>query len=334
MRVFVTGATGLLGNNVVRQLVDRGHECVALVRRDPRPEAFAGLGVEFARGEIGTADVIDASVARCDAVIHCAAFIHLGWRREADSMRVNCEGTRTVVDAAIRHDKRLVHIGTVNTLGLATKTEVADEDTPHDHGGGPIPCNYVVSKKASCAEVRQGTGRGLRSVILHPGFMLGPWDWTPSSGRMIVELKRNWPLFYPTGGCSLCDVRDVAAGTVDALDRGGDDAREYILAGANWTYKKLWTAICGRLDKPAPKWPVAPVIGVVTGRVGDLAASVVRHESDLNSASLRMSEQFHWYDSSRAKRELGYANRSPQTTLDDAIDFITRYHFGKRPASR
>jgi dihydroflavonol-4-reductase len=326
MRVFVTGATGLLGNNIVRQLADRGDQCVVLLRREPKPEVLAGVAAEIIHGEICDASAIDLGVSSCDTVIHCAALIHLGWRREAESMRVNCEGTRTVVDAAIRHSKRMIHIGTVNTLGLGTQAEPANEDTPLDHAGGQVPCNYVVSKMASVDEVKLGTKRGLKSVILHPGFMLGPWDWMPSSGRMIVELKRGWTPFYPTGGCSLCDVRDVAAGVVNAISRGGDDARQYILAGVNWTYQRLWSEMCQRLNKPAPRWPVAPFIGKLTGRFGDLASSVARREGDLNSASLRMSEQFHWYDSHRARKELGYVNRPPEETLDDAVAFLTQHH--------
>ncbi len=331
MRVFVTGATGLLGNNVVRRLVEQGHDCRVLVRRQPRPEVFEGLDIEFAMGDLGATDVIDQSIARCDAVIHCAALIHLGWRREAESMLVNRQGTRTIVDSAIRHGKRLVHVGTVNTLGLSTRQVIADEKTAIEHGGGQVPCNYVTSKRASCEEVRQGVHRGLRAVIIHPGFMLGPYDWLPSSGRMIVELQRNWAPFYLRGGCSVCDVRDVAAGTIEALHRGGDDANEYILAGVNWTYKQLWTEICQRLHKPKPKLPVGPAIGFVAGRAGNFAAGVLGREGDVNSASVRMSGQLHWYRSDRAIGELGYAFRPPQETLDDAIAFIRRYHLSGRP---
>lgn len=326
MRVFITGGTGLLGNNIIRQLSDRGDEILALVRRTPREEVFEGTRTEFAAGDLASHDVIDRCVAECDAVIHSAALIHLGWRREAESMLVNREGTRAIVDAAIRHNKRLVHIGTVNTLGLSSRDVIADEVSPLDHAGGQVLCNYVVSKRASVDQVREGVKRGLRAVVIHPGFMLGPWDWAPSSGRMLTELGRGWKPIYPTGGCSLCDVRDVAAGVITALERGGDEGRDYILAGVNWTYKQLWTEMCRRLGKPAPRIPVGPLVRVAAGRLGDLTARLLGREGDLNSASIRMSAQYHWHDSRRAREELGYHNRPPEQTLDDAVAFVQAHH--------
>ena len=75
-----------------------------------------------------------------------------------------------------------------------------------------IPCPYVVSKQAGEQAVRQQIEAGLDAVIVHPGLMFGPWDWKPSSGRMMLQVARNFTPMAPTGGCSICDVRDVAAG--------------------------------------------------------------------------------------------------------------------------
>ncbi len=326
MRIFVTGGTGLLGNTILRQLTPSEHQTIALIRGEPGAEVFDGVEAEFVIGDLCDLAAIDEAVRLCDAVIHSAGLIHLGWQRLAESMRVNRDGTRVIVDACLKHGRKLVHVGTVNTLAVGSKDGPADEQTPLDHAGGQIPCSYVVSKRAGVAEVLSGVERGLRAVIVHPGFMLGPWDWKPSSGRMMLEIGRGWKPIAPSGGCSVCDSRDVARGTIAALERGSEDGRQFILAGENWDYKKLWTEMSVRMGTRPPIIRLGPLMGRLAGCAGDCWSKIASQESDVNSASIRMSSQYHWHDSSRARQELGYQTRDVQETLDSSARWIKTHH--------
>lgn len=341
MRVFVTGGTGLLGNTVIRALREVGDQVVALVRSPPDPEVFAGLDLETVQATLdGEADggnqsndsgdepngrevdPIDEIVASCDAVIHAAGMIHLGWRRMDESMRVNRDGTRRIAEACLRHGKKLVHIGTVNAIAVGSKKATADETTPLEHAGGQIPCAYVVSKRAAVEAVRGLIDRGLNAVIVHPGFMLGPWDWKPSSGRMMLELGIGWKPISPRGGCSLCDSRDVAAGVVAALKSECVPGREFVMAGHNWTYHRLWSEMAKRMGKRPPLRSTGPGAEYLAGLAGDAWTRLVGKEGDLNSAGAAMSGQYHWYSSDRAREELGYCTRDAVQTLDDAAEWI------------
>lgn len=332
MKVFLTGGTGLLGNNIARQLSDRGDQVVALVRERPADEVFAGVDVELVRGDLSSEDVIDQAIARCDAVIHSAALIHIGWQLLDESMRANRDGTEVIAQAARKHGKPMVHVGTVNTLAMPPQRmfgssasgsfALADERTPMTPETEQVPCSYVLSKRASVDVVQQQVALGLDARIVHPGFMLGPWDWKPSSGRMMLELgRRPYVPACPTGGCSVCDVRDVAAGTLAALDLG-QCGRQYILAGENWTYRRLWQEMAVRMGRPAPVLPIGPLIRAAAVACGNVARSVTGTETDMNSAALKMASQMLWFDSSRAHSELGYSNRQPTQTLDDAAKWI------------
>jgi dihydroflavonol-4-reductase len=332
MKVFLTGGTGLLGNNIARQLFERGDQIVALVRQVPADEVFGGINVEFVRGDLASQDVIDQAIARCDAVIHSAALIHIGWQLLDESMRANRDGTEVVAQAARKHGKTMVHVGTVNTLAMPPQRlfgssaggsfAVADERTPMTPETTQVPCSYVLSKRASVEVVQQQVAQGLDARIVHPGFMLGPWDWKPSSGRMMLELgQRPYVPACPTGGCSVCDVRDVAAGTLAALDRG-QCGREYILAGENWTYRRLWQEMAIRMGRPAPVLPIGPLIRAAAVAYGNVARNFTGIETDVNSAALKMASQMLWFDSSRARSELGYVNRNLSQTLDDAARWI------------
>ncbi|MGB7324693.1 MAG: NAD-dependent epimerase/dehydratase family protein [Rubripirellula sp.] len=339
MRILVTGGTGLLGNNILRQLAsDRPDDSlVALVRSQPKPHVFAELDVSFAIGDLGDEETfagIRQAIADCDVVIHSAALIHIGWQRMEESMRVNRDGTSVIVEACIEYGKPMVHIGTVDTLALGGRGKPADETTRLNENGSATLCSYVASKRAGVDVVKSAVRRGLQALIVHPGFMLGPWDWKPSSGQMIVEVAKAWRPLAPSGGCSLCDARDVASGTIAAMDaiakpredRAADSpirsGREYILAGENWTYFELWREIAERTGARKPIMPMGPGQRLI----GEIATSVMSKisakEGVFNSAALEMSTQFHWYDSQRARDELGYRIRSPSISLDDAVEWI------------
>lgn len=325
MRVFVTGGTGLLGNTILRQLSDSGHSLLSLVRGPVSDKVFAGIDTEFVTGDLIDQSVIESAVAQCDAVIHSAGLIHIGWKRLDQSMKVNGDGTRIVVDACRKHDRKLVHVGTVDTLAVATRDQPADETTPLDNAGGQVPCNYVLSKRAGVDKVLAGVKQGLRAVIVHPGFMLGPWDWKPSSGRMMLEVGTGWKPIAPSGGCSLCDSRDVAAGTISAIDADVENGRQYILAGQNISYRDLWTEMATRMGTRPPLTTASPSQQWFAGAAGDLWSKIAG-EGDVNSAGVKMSGMFHYYDSSRAKSELGYQNRPIGESLDASAAWIREHH--------
>jgi len=325
MRVFVTGGTGLLGNTILRQLTDAGHESSALVRQPPEAAVFDGVETEFVRGDLLDQDLIETAVQDCDAVIHAAGLIHIGWQRLDESMRVNAEGTQVMVDACLRNHKKLIHIGTVNTMAVGSFERPADETTALTNGGGQVLCSYVLSKRAGVEEVKRGVAQGLKAVILCPGFMLGPWDWKPSSGRMMIALSQGWKAIAPKGGCSVCDVRDVAAATITSVEKDLPSGREFILAGENMTYKELWTEMAQRFSKPAPLMRAGPLQRWIAGVAGDAIARFTA-EPDFNSAGMKMSTQFHWYDSTRAREELGYRPRPIDQSLDEAAQWLKDHH--------
>ncbi|NND96362.1 MAG: NAD-dependent epimerase/dehydratase family protein [Pirellulaceae bacterium] len=326
MKVFVTGGTGLLGNTILRQLSQQSVSTTALVRNQVDDKVFAGIQGDFEIGDLSSLDVIERAVSQCDAVIHSAALIHLGWRRLDESMRTNRDGTKAIVDACLRHGRKLVYVGTVNTIAVGSRDQVADEETPWDHAGGQVPCSYVLSKRAALDTVLQGVQRGLRASVVHPGFMLGPWDWKPSSGRMLLELARNWTPIAPSGGCSVCDSRDVASGAIAAIDKGSDDGRQYVLGGHNWTYKKLWDEISVRMGCSKPVMRAGPIQRWIGATAGDFWAKVTGSEGDMNSAAVKISSQYHWYNSARAIKELGYAIRNPMESLDASAEWIREHH--------
>ncbi|NDC53838.1 MAG: NAD-dependent epimerase/dehydratase family protein [Planctomycetia bacterium] len=216
----VTGATGLVGNNVLRLLVRRGKRVRAVVRSAGR--ALAGLHVQVATAALADERALQEAIDGASAVVHSAALVHCGWRHRDEMRAANVEGARLVARAARRAGARLVHVSSVDAIGLTRDGSPADEET----APGVMPeCPYVVTKREAERAVLDEIGRGLDAVIVNPVYMIGPWDWKPSSGRMLLEVGAGKGLFAPPGANDFVDVRDVAEGILAALERGRTTAR-------------------------------------------------------------------------------------------------------------
>ncbi len=323
MTILVTGATGLVGNNVVRLLLERGQRVRVLVRESADPRPLEGLDVERAPGDVRDAESVARACRDVQGVVHAAGHIHLGWTKLERARAINAVGTRNVAQAARQAAARMVHVSTSNVMGLGSRDAPADEDTPPV---GLVPCTYVVTKQEAERAVLDEIERGLAAAIVNPGYMLGPWDWKPSSGRMLLAVAKRFTPVAPRGGTSVCDVRDVADAILAALERG-EPGRRYLLCGENMTYFELWQRMAKVSGARAPVIPAGPLVRVIGGWIGDARARLTGREGDLNSAGIAMSGQFHHYRSDRAQRELGYQNRPADETIAAAWEWLCEHGY-------
>jgi dihydroflavonol-4-reductase len=272
------------------------------------------LEVEVVTGDVSDAESVRRAMAGISSVVHSAAQVHIGWTGLESQRAINVEGTRNVATAARAAGARVVHVSSVDALGVGSPDLPADEDSPRE---GKVPCSYVITKRESEQVFLDEVERGLDGVVVNPGLMFGPWDWKPSSGRMLLEVARRFTPFAPKGGCTMCDVRDVAAGILAALDRGVA-GRRYILGGQNLTYFELWKRIARVSGGSAPICRAGPLLRIIGGRGGDLIGKITGREPDVNSAAVGMSNLFHYYSIARAERELGYVVRPLEESIADA----------------
>jgi dihydroflavonol-4-reductase len=326
MTFLVTGATGLLGNNIVRDLLAQGEQVRVLTRELRTTRPLDGLAIERRQGDIRHPRTIDDALEGIQTVIHSAGHVHIGWSQADLHQAVNVEGTRNLALAAQKVQARLVYVSSVNALGLGARDFEADEDSARS---GITPCPYVTSKRAAEDLVQEQVSGGLDAVIVNPGFMLGPWDWRPSSGRMMLEVATRFAPLAPAGSFNVCDVRDVSAGTIAAARRGLA-GRKYILGGHNLSYFELWKKMAYLAGKRGPLMPAGPLQRIVGGSLGDLWYRLTGNEPDLNSAGVGMSSQHHRFKSDRAIRELEYKIRPLEQTLQDAWNWFVEYGYVKR----
>ena len=326
MITLVTGATGLVGNNVVRLLLDRGRAVRVLGRNGSDSRPLSGLDVERSTGDICDAESLRRACRGVSCVVHAAARVHIGWSGLQEQREVNVEGTRNVALAARESGARLVHVSTVDTVGRGNRACPADEDTPP---GRHLDCPYVVTKREAEQVVLGLVPDGLNAVVVNPAFMIGPWDWKPSSGRMLLAVGRGRGLAAPPGGNDFCDVRDVAAGILAAAERG-TAGRRYILGGEPMSYYEAWSLFAEITGRRRPLRVMRVPVVRTLGAFGSLWGRVRGREPDLNSASAAMSVMEHHFSSARAALELGYQVRPIRDAARTAWDWFLQHGYVAR----
>jgi dihydroflavonol-4-reductase len=311
---LVTGATGHIGNVLVRQLLAQGERVRALVRGDRTPPALAGLDVQLVRGDVLDRDSLARAVKGARVVYHLAARISLADGPDPETERVNLEGTRNVI-AAVRAAGpacRLVYASSVYALRVPPEGPV-DETLPFDPRGARG--SYDRSKASASLEVRKAAAAGLETVIVCPTAVTGPYDFrTSESGRGILYNMTPGIKFYIDGAYDFVDVRDVAEGTIRAAS-DGRRGEAYILGGDRLTVRDVaetvWGAAGGRqFGLRLPGW------------VADLAAEVLPLFSDdplVTPYSLAAVRSNSHISHDKARRELEFRPRPAREAILDAV---------------
>lgn len=330
MSTLVTGGTGLLGNNVVRLLLARGESVRVLIRRNCDERPLADLDVEICIGDVRDPESIARAFVDVDRVVHAAAVVQIGWSGLPHQQAVNVEGTRTVAKAARRSGARMVHVSSADTLGFGSAEWPVSEESPRDV---PVACPYVLTKRQAEEAVLEQVRLGLDAVIVNPAYMLGPWDWKPSSGRMLLAVARGRGMLAPSGGNSFCHVGDVAAGMLAALDRGRTGER-YILGGQEVSYQDAWRVFADVACARRPIGVAPPWMLRAAGKAGDLWTRISRHEPNVNSAAISLALLARHLAGTRAAAELNYFPRPYRQGVEEAWEWFCQFGYAPRRARR
>ena len=225
---FVTGANGFLGLNLVEELLAQDWRVIALHRAGSDIRYLQRMPAERAGGDVTDRDsLLRALPGGVDAVFHVAGDTGLWSRNNAQQDRVNVEGTRNMVAAAMaRGAKRFLHTSTVSAYGL----QRGRIDESAQQLGRISPVNYQRSKFLAEEEVRAGIARGLDAVILNPGAIMGAYD-THNYARVTMLVVAGTLPGVPPGSLPFCHVREVAKAHIAAFERGRK-GENYLLGGA------------------------------------------------------------------------------------------------------
>ncbi len=313
MKVFVTGGTGFIGGEVVRQLRARGDEVSCLVRTPEKGEAAAELGCRLVSGDLGDSRAIREGMEGCDAVIHAAAMYEVGIpASQRPAMReANVGGTERVLRAALEAGiPKVVYVSTVGIFGN-THGKVVDE--AYEHPGREFTSCYEETKwEAHQIAKRMIRDEGLPCVIVQPGGVYGPGD-TSSIGELFNQfLSGKMPLLpFPELGICLSHVEDIAAGIVLALDRGAT-GEAYVISGPVTTVREAIGVVAGLTGRKAPKHALPTPVMKALIPVGPLVGKLMGQPPNLRELISSADGVTFWASHEKASRELGYAAARPR----------------------
>jgi len=321
MNIVVTGATGHIGNVLIRELLAKGEKVRALVPPFENSLPISGLDIDVVAADICDSAALNSAFRGADAVYHLAGIIAIVPGKEELLHRVNVEGTRNVVDACLETGiGRLVYTSSIHAIQEPPEGIVINETFPvdPDHVLGP----YARSKAQATLEVRRAVERGLNAVIVHPTGVIGPFDFKISDmGRFVLDFIRGKLRGYLDGAYDFADVRDVAHGMTLACEKGRT-GESYILSGERVSIKQIMDMLEETSGIKAPEFKVPAWLARTVGKLAPVYARINSSKPLFTEYSVDVLRSNSRVTSEKARTELGYLPRSVRESICDSVTWF------------
>lgn len=321
MTVVVTGASGHVGGNLVRALLEQGRNVRVLVHKDRR--AIEGLDVEHVQGDVRDLESLESAFHNADVVYHMAVYITLQMDEWPICKAINVEGTRNVVNACLKTGVgRLIHGSSINAFSQEPRGSIVDESRPLVESEQYPP--YDRSKAAAEKEVQSGIENGLNAVILNITGVIGPYDFRPSNtGKLILDyIHRKVPAVVK-GGTDWVDVRDVTIGAIKA-EKCATVGASYLLSGHWIPLYDFGLMVEDVTGIPAPRivvpmWVARMGVPFIT-LYNRLTGNIPR----FTTISLNALESHRSISHAKATRELDYRPRPLVESIIDTVSWFEK----------
>jgi len=326
MKTFITGGTGLLGANIIRELRYRGHEVRALIRKESDLSAIRGLDIELYEGNLSDEQSLYEGCKGFDYVIHAAALTPCSCQDFLGFININVKGTQNMVRAAERANvSRMVYVSSNSVFGGGTKENPGTELS--EFTGFRFNSAYINSKYLAqqwvLSEIEK---KRLPIVIVNPTIMIGPYDSHPSSGEIILRVIREQFQFCPRGGKNFIDVRDAAFATCNALTKGivGEC---YLLASENLTFAELYDKVNRIYGKEGFKIAVPALLLNTLGLTGEIINLISQKKFRLNYSNSSQLTCECYFSGDKAVRYLDLPQHTVDLAIHDAIEWFAMNNY-------
>jgi dihydroflavonol-4-reductase len=261
--VLVTGGAGLLGKELITQLLAQGKIVRAIYNKTPLPD-FHSPDLQQLQCNILDVIGLEEAMAGIEQVYHCAAIVTFNPKRKQELFKINIEGTANVVNAALEAGvKKMVHVSSVAALGRIRENEMINETMNWTEETSNS--SYGQSKYLSELEVWRGIGEGLDAVMVNPVIILGAGNWNDGSSKLFQSVYNEFP-WYTTGTTGFVDVRDVAKAMIQLMD-SDITAQRFIVSAENKTYQEVFNIMAKAFNKKPPHKQVTPLIAKIVWRL-------------------------------------------------------------------
>jgi dihydroflavonol-4-reductase len=328
MDALVTGGTGFIGANVVRELIAAGATVRVLARPGGERRALAGLEVEVVDGDLLDARSVQRAIHGVRAVYHVAADYRLWTADPAALYRTNVDGTRGVLQAAGEAGvKRVVHTSSVGALGIPGDGRPGTESTPVTLAD--MVGDYKRSKFLAEQVALEFARRGLPVVVVNPSAPVGPWDVKPTpTGQMVVDFMRGRMVASLDTGLNVVHVRDVARGHLLAAERGTPGER-YILGHRDLALAEIFGMLAELTGRRPPRFRVPYAMAWLGAACCESLARVTGRPPAVPLTAVRMARKRMYFSPARAVRELGLPQTDVREALADAVAWFEAHGYAR-----
>lgn len=326
MKVFVTGGTGFIGGEVVRQLRARGDEVACLVRTPEKAAKLSELGCDLVSGDLSDGEVLRRGMEGCDGLVHAAAMYEIGipQKQHPAMYEANVRGSERVLRAAL--EAKVAKVVYVSTVGIFGNTHGNVVDESYEHPGKEFTSYYEETKlEGHRIAKRMMAEENLPGVIVQPGGVYGPGD-TSQVADLLEEFfaGRLFMLPFPDLGICLTHVEDIATGILLALDRG-TAGETYVISGPATTMREAIETMASLSGRKAPKRALpTPLIKALTP-VGPLVGKLMGQPPNLRELISSADGVTFWASYEKASRELGYSPRGMEAGMRDTLAADERF---------
>ena len=318
MKVLITGASGLVGSNLIRHLLDSGFTVRALLDPGLDTPTLDGLPFERVPGDVLDPESILGGLAGAQAVFHCALVTELRHPRSRAARAKNVDGTRNLLVGMSRSGvENLVHVGSASSFGPGAMDEPGTEETPFDPQAFRFTC-FDSIHQAQELVLRYNQSGKVRCVIVNPTLVIGEYGLPSGPGTDIMGYSSIGR--YTSGGANVVGAADVARGILKALGRG-KAGRCYILGGSNVEYRDLYGMIATSMGHPPPTRLSGDRAVIARGLAGSLYGRLTGRVPARSAGAARLAVAPIYYTQRRAVEEL----ELPTSPLDTVVEGACRW---------
>lgn len=319
-RVFVSGANGLLGTNIIIDLLSQGFSVLGFLRNK---NSFVGEmhgNLKLVEGNLSNKNDLDSAMANCKYVIHTAAITNPKLIQYDVYEEVNVLGTKNIIEAAIKNSvERVVYVSTATVFGFGTLNNLGTESTPIKY---PFDKSHYSKSKKEAQDYVLTKKDEIDIVVVNPTFIIGAYDSKPSSGKIIQMALQNKIVICPPGGKNFISVKDVSSGIVELLYKG-NNGEAYLLTNQNMTFKSFFKLIreCTKSNFVILQPP--KFVFLIFGYIGSLIRyfGFKTHFSIENMKTICLNT---YYSNHKSKTHLGLNFQPIENAIDEAVEWFAK----------
>lgn len=320
MRVLVTGASGFVGTHLTNYLVDQGLDVSVLVRDAKKLDVQNPKKINICLGDVTNAESVEAATKDCHSVFHLAGVVGYSKAQRIEMDRVNVLGTQIVIDACKKNSiQKLLHFSSVVAIGASKTPASLNENS--EFNLSHLNLGYFETKRKAELLAFEAAQKGyFECTAVNPSTIYGYGDALKGSRKVQVKVAQGKFPIYPPGGANIICVEDVVSATFAAWKKGKNRER-YILSGENFLLKNIFEMIAKTAGSEAPKIGIPKSALLALGKIGDVLETFGK-KGPVNSETAWTSVLYHWFDNTKAKKELGLNPRPAIEGIKNSVQWM------------